>query len=141
MNSSSKRLFDRNQSNRALSSPKRNRQIALLLDEGLSHFRKGNMAAVVPLYEEVLKLDSRNFDALHLLGVIAYQLQDFSSAATLISQALGSQPKNTSALNNLASALMDLNHFDEAIEKLKLEVIPSMLLVGIQEGHFTNENL
>ena len=122
MNSRSNRLFDRNQSSRALSRPKGNKHIARLLEEGLAHFRKGNMAAVVPLYEEVLKLDSRNFDALHLLGVIAYQLQDFSSAATLIGQALASDPKNTSALNNLASALMDLNHFDEAIEKLNLAI-------------------
>lgn len=122
MNSRSPRPPRINQQSKPVAVPKGTKHIARLLEQGLDHFRQGNMVAVVPLYEEVLTLDPRNFDALHLLGVIAYQSQNFSSAATLIGQALDSDPKNTSALNNFASTLIELNRFDEAIEKLNLAV-------------------
>ena len=117
---------------------KRANYIVRLLEQGLDHFRKGNMATVIPLYEEVLGLDPLNFDALHLLGVIAYQSKDFSSAVSFIDQALVSKPKDPSALNNLASALMELNRADEAIEKLNLAI---SIKANYAEAYFNLGNL
>jgi predicted O-linked N-acetylglucosamine transferase (SPINDLY family) len=122
MNSRSPRPPNRNQQIKPLPMPKGANHIARLLEQGLDHFRQGNIAAVTPLYAEVLRLDPLNFDALHLLGVIAYQSQDFLSAVNLIAQALVIKPKDSSALNNIASALIELSRFDEAREKLNLAV-------------------
>lgn len=138
MNSRSPRLPNRKQPIKPLANPKWTNQIARLLEQGLDHFHKGNIFAVVPLYEEVLRLDPLNFDALHLLGVIAYQSKDFSSAVNLIDQALVAKPNDSSALNNLASALMELNRFDEAIEKLNLAV---EIKVDYAEAYFNLGNL
>jgi predicted O-linked N-acetylglucosamine transferase (SPINDLY family) len=138
MNSRTPRPPNRNQQIKPLSRPKGANHISRLLEQGLDHFRQGNMAAVIPLYEEVLKLDHRNFDALHLLGVIAYQSQDFSSAVNFIAQAHSAKPKDSSALNNLASALMGLNRFDEAIEKLNLAI---SIKVDYSEAYFNLGNL
>jgi len=55
-----------------------------------------------------------------------------------IAQALSVKPKDTSALNNIASALMELNRFDEAIEKLNLAV---SIKANYSEAYFNLGNL
>ncbi len=44
-----------------------------LLNEGLALHQKGRLAQAKVIYERVLKTQPKHFDALHLLGVIAYQ--------------------------------------------------------------------
>lgn len=122
MNSRSTRYTRKNESIKLLPRPNRSQQIDSLLEDGLRYFRQGNLQAVVPLFQKVLQIEPSNFDALHLLGVVAYQNQEFTSAANFIAQALVVDPLNANALNNLASALIELKRFDEAIEKLNLAV-------------------
>jgi predicted O-linked N-acetylglucosamine transferase (SPINDLY family) len=138
MNSRIPRPPNRNLQTKPFRRSKGDKQIAQILELGLHYFRKGNMAAVIPLYEQVLKLDPQNFDALHLLGVIAYQSQDFLSAVNLIGQALSTKPKDINALNNIASALIELNRFEAAIEKLNLAV---SIKIDFAEAYFNLGNL
>lgn len=74
------------------------------LDEAEEHYRKA------------LALDPDDFDALHLLGLLAYQKGDARSSAELISRALRQRPSDPFAHNNLGNALDALGKPDDALE-------------------------
>ena len=55
------------------------------------------------------------FDALHMLGVIAAQTNAYPRAVELIGKAIESSPDNAVAHNNLGNALADLKQQDAAV--------------------------
>jgi len=55
-------------------------------------------------------------DALHLLGVIAYQTGDFPLAVELIGRAIELNPANAAARSNRGLALQGLKRLDEALD-------------------------
>ena len=55
--------------------------------QGLALHQKGQLARAQEIYRQVLKVQPRHFDALHLLGVIAAQTKNFSQAVELIGRA------------------------------------------------------
>ena len=67
------------------------------------------------MYYLILKADARNSDALHLLGVIAYQNQEYQDAVDLINYAIEIKPNNHEAYSNRANALMELKQFEAAL--------------------------
>jgi predicted TPR repeat methyltransferase len=64
----------------------------------------------------VLALAPRQFDALHLLGVIARQRGDAAAAAVLIREALEVDPSQARAHCNLGAALQDLGETEAALD-------------------------
>ncbi len=72
---------------------------------GLQHHGAGRLPEAEALYREALAQDAENIDALHFLGVIAYQRGDPSQAVVLISRALSHNASNAPAYNNLGIAL------------------------------------
>jgi len=64
----------------------------------------------------VLDLVPRQFDALHLLGVIARQRGDAARAASLIREALAVDPSQARAHCNLGAALQDLGDTGAALD-------------------------
>jgi tetratricopeptide (TPR) repeat protein len=82
----------------------------------LDLYKKGNFSAAKIICEQVLSKNARNFDALHLLGIIAAQEGKYSKASELLEKALTVNPNHIYALNNHANALQNLNRIDEAIE-------------------------
>ena len=71
-----------------------------MLAAGYARHQAGDFAPASDIYRQVLTLDPRNFDALHLLGLIAWQAGDFAQAATLIAQALEINPFHAGACFN-----------------------------------------
>ena len=86
-----------------------------LFDKALAHHQAGRFAEAQGLYREVLGLDPRHADSLHLLGVIALQTGDCDGAIAFIGQAL--QLNDAAALyhSNLGNALKAKERFDEAV--------------------------
>lgn len=78
----------------------------------------GNFAQAKQLYEQVLLTNRNHFDALHLLGVLAYQMQDPLRSAQLISEALKINPNIYVALNNFSLALQAIGQLKEAVRVL-----------------------
>lgn len=70
------------------------------------------------IYQQILLHDSRHFDALHLLGVVALQTARTQEAVQLISQAIALNPGLATAHCNLGSALIALNRFTDAVDSL-----------------------
>ena len=79
-----------------------------LFQEGLAHHREGRLPQAKGLYEQALESQPRHFDAMHLLGVIAYQLGDPLRARDLIAQAININGGVAAAHSNLGNALGDL---------------------------------
>lgn len=59
-----------------------------LLEQALVHHRRQEWIAAERLYEQVLRLDARQFDALHLLGVVRHQQGRHAEALELLGKAL-----------------------------------------------------
>lgn len=80
--------------------------------------RAGRIAQAEPLYREVLRRSPRHFDALHSLGMLAFQAGHPQAAADLIAQALAVEPHDAGAHGNLGYALHVLGRHAEALESL-----------------------
>ncbi len=97
-----------------------NRQKAIdLLTQAFKVHQSGQIARAGDLYLEVLKLDPRNADALHLLGLVARNTGNNESARQLMQKAVTIQPAFPDAHYNLGNALSSLRRFDEAAESYR----------------------
>ncbi len=84
--------------------------------------REGKFDRAELLYAEILKLQPRHFDALHLSGVIARQTGRFQQAVELIARALAIDPRHAAAFNNHGNALLDLKQYHLALQSYEQAV-------------------
>jgi predicted TPR repeat methyltransferase len=96
--------------------------VPALLQEAVGLHQRGQLEAARVLYERVLVLAPRQFDALHLSGVIAKQQDQPGLALQLISTAIEVDPAHAGARCNLGAALQDLGRTDEALASYELAV-------------------
>lgn len=89
--------------------------MAGLLELGLQHHSEGRLDQAEAAYRELLAAAPENIDALHFLGVIAYQRGAHAQAEELISRALLLNTSNAPAHNNLGNALGAQGKLDQAI--------------------------
>ncbi len=86
------------------------------LREGFALQQQGRLADAKATYRDVLKLQPRQFDALHLSGVIAAQLGDYDEAVRLIGRALDVDPNNVGAHYNLGHVQEDMKRYGAAVK-------------------------
>jgi len=67
------------------------------------------------IYEEILAIQPKNAEALHLLGIVAYQSQNHQRAVDLIDQAIALFPDNAAYYSNRGLVLHGLKQFTAAI--------------------------
>src|ERR1700693_4861363 len=94
----------------ATPSPQR---IAGLLSQARDHHPAGRLAQAEQVYREMLQHDPRHADALHLLGLIAYQTGHHSIAVALIGRAIESNPDVAAFYSHLGLALQSIGRIDE----------------------------
>ena len=75
----------------------------------------GHFKVAQALYEQILRLQPRNFDALHLSGLVAAELNEPERAVELISKAIAVNANFAPAHHNLAIALAELGRFEAAL--------------------------
>ncbi len=85
------------------------------IDQGKALHRMGRIAEAEAVYRSVLARDPRQFDALHLLGLIRYQQGRAGEAHELLSQAIKLRPRSPQALAILIAALLALGRLEEAL--------------------------
>ena len=90
-------------------------QPGALLKQALALHQAGKLDAAQDGYRQVLARAPRQFDALHLLGVVKRQQGEAQEAADLIAQALAVDPAQASAHCNLGAALQDLGRSADAL--------------------------
>ncbi|MBT6274912.1 MAG: tetratricopeptide repeat protein [Chromatiales bacterium] len=84
------------------------------LEQALQHHRAKQLPQAESLYRQILQVDPNQTNALHLLGVIAYQVEQYDVAVELINKALATKPDYVEALNNLGRALQAQGHLNAA---------------------------
>ena len=90
--------------------------IAAALGRAVGHHQAGRLREAEREYRAVLTADPRHPDALHLLGVLALQVDQPAAAAELIGRAIGHEGGVADYHDNLGSALAALNRFAEAAD-------------------------
>ena len=94
-----------------------------LLISALNDFNSGELLKSKDKCHQLLKNNTLDFDAIHLLGVIEYKNKRLNESIRLLSNAIKLQPQNTQARFNLAKAFREVKKFDEAIKNYKIVCI------------------
>lgn len=76
---------------------------------------QGQFSRAQAIYEQILRVEPRHFDALHLLGVIAAQTGNPAKAADMIAKALQIVPHSPVAHKNRGAALQELGLWEAAL--------------------------
>jgi Flp pilus assembly protein TadD len=82
---------------------------------GVQQFQAGRLDDAERCFRQVLALNPRHADSLHLLGVIAFQTGRDDLAADLIGKAIASNPREASSHSNLGNLLLYQGRLEEAI--------------------------
>ena len=85
------------------------------IGQALQHHRAGRLAEAEALYRQVLAIDPRHTDGLHLLGVVADQVGQHAAAVALIRQAIAVSGEQPVFLVHLGRALKAHGDLEEAI--------------------------
>ena len=87
---------------------------AKTLREGIALQKAGQLLQAAQVYSGLVKQDSRNANAWHLLGTIEISRRNFDAAQSLIDKALALQPRNAIFHHNLAYVLGAKSRVEEA---------------------------
>ncbi len=90
-----------------------------ILAAAVQHHQAGRLGEAEQLYQQVLAVDPRHADSLHLLGVVACQMGRFDLAVDLIGRAIAIDPKEASYHSNLGVALKELGRLNEAVARYR----------------------
>ncbi|MFT5838265.1 MAG: tetratricopeptide (TPR) repeat protein [Flavobacteriales bacterium] len=77
---------------------------------------QGDLKEAEKNYRAILSLDPKHIDALHYLGLIAFQVGQNSAAIELINKSLATHYNNAPALGNLGNVYQEVNNYEKAIE-------------------------
>lgn len=103
------------------------------LARGLALHKQGKLAEARRLYLDVLAGEPGHDEALHLLGVAAYQQGDFDQALARFEAAIGLRPDVAKYHSNRGNALKEAGRLDEAIEAYRRAIA---IDAGFADGHF-----
>ena len=84
-------------------------------EQAVAMHRKGHLSDAKHAYAEILEMFPDNFDALHLCGVVEYQVGRLAEAADLITKAIAKDPDQAPAYSNLGLVLLSLGRVEDAL--------------------------
>ena len=82
--------------------------LAQMFQVALQLHQAGNLPQAEAIYRQILQIDPKHVESLHLFGVIAHQVGKHDVAISYIQEALRLYPRFCRALNNLGLALRAL---------------------------------
>ena len=97
-----------------------------LLANAFRLHQAGRLPEAEQMYRQILAIDARQPDCLHLLGIIVYQAGNAEAATELFRKAIAINSQDASFYFDLGVALQSLNQMDEAVSchKRALELKP-----------------
>jgi len=108
------------------------------VNQALAHHRAGQFAEAERLYRQALDLNPTNTDAIHLLGMLAFQSGDLVRAAASIRQAIALHPAAASYHSNLGNVLQAQGDLDQAAASYRQALI---LKPDLAETHLNLGNV
>jgi tetratricopeptide (TPR) repeat protein len=117
--------------------PPQNARVLAQLQQALALHQGGELDEARVAYERVLAMQAGNADALHLLGVLWIQRENFPLAIDLISRAIRQQPGNAAFHYNRGSACHRSGDLEAAIRDYTraLELNPQATDAGYNRGN------
>jgi len=106
------------------------------LAQAVAYHKDGRLDEAANLYREILSERPRDFDAQHLLGVVALQQGRFDIAQRLIDSALSINPTDAPAMGNLGTSYMRDGQLEPALQwyELALQLQPNSSTALINVG-------
>ena len=86
------------------------------LEEAIALHQDGQVRQAEQIYQQILRINSQDAEALHLLGVVALQANKYEVAVKLITQATKVDSEQSSFFNNLSVALIKQGKLEEAVQ-------------------------
>jgi predicted O-linked N-acetylglucosamine transferase (SPINDLY family) len=107
-----------------------------LLAKAVALHKDGRFEEAARVYREILSEAPRDFDAHHLLGVIALQRGRFDVAQRLINAALSVNPHDVTAMGNLGTSYMRDGQLGSALQwfEIALKLQPDSLMALTNVG-------
>ena len=87
----------------------------ILIDQAIALHQRGNLDDAEAIYQKVLDADARNFDALHMLGIIHAQRGSFEKAEKFLRKALSVDSRVSQCFHNYGTILANLGRFEDAV--------------------------
>ncbi len=112
-------LLNKENGDRATLTPKAGAPINELLANAVTLHQQGKLDAAEQAYREILVINPKEADALHLFGIINAQRGDLDTAINYYHRSIEVNPKLLGAYNNLGIALYSMNKHQEAIRYLQ----------------------
>ena len=100
------------------------------LQQAVRLHQQGNFAHAEPIYRRILARSPNNPEALHMLGLLAYQVGHPAPAVDLIEQSLTIAPQNGVACSNLAEIRRSLGQMDAAVALCRRAITINPNLAG-----------
>ena len=91
-------------------------EIKSMVSKAIEKHKNGDLKNAKDLYLQILEADSHNYNALHMLGVIASQEKNFSHSIDLLRRAILIKSDDPRAFYNLGLAAYELGQLNLAIE-------------------------
>jgi len=89
-----------------------------MLRKAWARYRAGHLQEAAVLYQAILDVRPKTFEAIHILSEIASTLGQFKAAEELLRRAIKLQPKRADLHNNLGYKLQQQNRPEEAVIEL-----------------------
>jgi protein O-GlcNAc transferase len=96
-----------------------NLTIQQAINLGLQYHQATDLPKAESVYQQILQVDPDQPIALHLLGVIAYQVGENNISVDLIAKAIAIKPDLVEGHSNLGNTLQELGRLDEAVASYK----------------------
>lgn len=108
-----------------------------VIDLALRHHKAGRLKAAKAAYREVLKIQPVHADALHMLGVLEYQVGNYEAAIAQISKASVHGAPDAGLHINLGNALQACGRLEEAVASFMkaIEMTPGFALAHNNLGN------
>ena len=111
-----------------------------VLDSAARLRREGKLSEAAALYGELLRTDPAHFEALHALGIMAYQAGQIENAERLLGNAARLRPGSADLAYNHACLLQKLKRFEESLAEFDraLAIKPDYVQALVNRGSVLN---
>jgi len=115
--------------------------MSFLFNRAVEAHRSGRVSEAEALYREIIAGDPRNFDALHLLGIVCSDTGKVSDADKFFRQALAIDPNFPPCFVNYGFYLLKQSRFSEALQCFDkaLALFPNFAQAWLGRGNVTRE--
>ncbi|MBN1832757.1 MAG: glycosyltransferase [Deltaproteobacteria bacterium] len=91
-------------------------ELTSIIQQGEAFFLSGHLREAKKHFEKALSIDPNNLDALNNQGVIAYSLNDFDQAISLLKNALAIDSNHMDSIQNLGKCFETKDDYGEALK-------------------------